>query len=257
MARLILFTAEGQQAIELRPTNSLGRAAGNTIQFLDKLVSKKHCVIALREIPRRPRRADMRARTFRGHGLLFSLKDLGSANGTYLNGERIRDEQFLFHGDDIRIGSIRARFDDSSGIPRPLPPVSIGATQSAAPLTVVSSSPQRPRAPSKDSPLITLSKNIDAPSCTACANRRPWNETIAAIEAKRKAHRVKWPNFVIMHGKDLTCSAATSGSGMKDRGLYVIATDQHGVAATHAKVFCRKHGWFVGVRSVLNDAAFE
>ena len=43
MARLILATAEGQQAIELRPINSLGRHPNNSIQLLDKIVSKEHC----------------------------------------------------------------------------------------------------------------------------------------------------------------------------------------------------------------------
>jgi adenylate cyclase len=42
MARLILATAEGQQAIELRPINSLGRHPNNSIQLLDKIVSKEH-----------------------------------------------------------------------------------------------------------------------------------------------------------------------------------------------------------------------
>ena len=39
MARLILQTAEGQQAIDLRPVNSLGRHPNNSIQLLDKIVS--------------------------------------------------------------------------------------------------------------------------------------------------------------------------------------------------------------------------
>ena len=70
MARLILATAEGQQAIELRPINSLGRHPNNTIQLLDKIVPKEHCILELRD----------------GH---FVLRDLGSLNGTYVNGERV------------------------------------------------------------------------------------------------------------------------------------------------------------------------
>ena len=42
MAKLILATAEGQQAIELRGTNSSGRHPNdNTIQLLDKIVSER------------------------------------------------------------------------------------------------------------------------------------------------------------------------------------------------------------------------
>jgi adenylate cyclase len=110
MARLILATAEGQQAIELRPTNSLGRHPNNTIQLLDKIVSKEHCILEQRD----------------GR---FVLRDLGSLNGTYVNGERVRDETILNHGDDIALGSTRARYDDGSGVSLPLPPVGPGAVQ--------------------------------------------------------------------------------------------------------------------------------
>ena len=105
MARLILATAEGQQAIELRPVNSLGRHPNNTIQLLDKIVSKEHCILELRD----------------GQ---FLLRDLGSLNGTFVNGERVRGEQFLRHGDEIALGSTRARYDDGSGVMN-MPPLAM------------------------------------------------------------------------------------------------------------------------------------
>jgi adenylate cyclase len=108
MARLILATAEGQQAIELRPINSLGRHPNNSIQLLDKIVSKEHCILEQRD----------------GQ---FVLRDLGSLNGTYINGERVRGEQGLKHGDEIALGSTRARYDDGSGHNVALPPISPGA----------------------------------------------------------------------------------------------------------------------------------
>jgi adenylate cyclase len=98
MARLILATAEGQQAIELRPINSLGRHPNNSIQLLDKIVSKEHCILEHRDGG-------------------FVLRDLGSLNGTYVNGERVRGEMPLRHGDEIALGSTRARYDDGSGPP--------------------------------------------------------------------------------------------------------------------------------------------
>ncbi len=97
MARLHLTTPEGQQVAELRAHNSLGRHPNNTIQLLDKIVSKEHCVVELR-------------------GDRFVLRDLGSLNGTYVNGERVNGEQALRHGDDIALGGTRARFDDGSGV---------------------------------------------------------------------------------------------------------------------------------------------
>src|SRR4029434_8692679 len=108
MARLILATAEGQQAIELRPVNSLGRHPNNSIQLLDKIVSKEHCIIELRGDP-------------------FVLRDLGSLNGTFINNERVRGEAPLKHGDEISLGSTRGRFDDGSS------PLSAGGANVPAP----------------------------------------------------------------------------------------------------------------------------
>lgn len=100
MARILLVSPEGQQVVELRDHNSLGRHPSNTVQLLDKIVSKEHCIIE--------RRANG-----------FTLKDLGSLNGTYVNGERVAGERDLRHGDDIALGQTRARFDDGSGRPMP------------------------------------------------------------------------------------------------------------------------------------------
>ncbi len=102
MARLHLVTAEGgQQALDLAPVNSLGRHPNNTIQLLDKIVSKEHCIIEQR-------------------GQQFVLRDLGSLNGTYINGERVRGEGLLKHGDEIGLGQTPARYDDGSR--RPMAP---------------------------------------------------------------------------------------------------------------------------------------
>ncbi|HVR19044.1 MAG TPA: adenylate/guanylate cyclase domain-containing protein [Polyangiaceae bacterium] len=102
MARVLLVSPEGQQVVELRDFNSLGRHPSNTIQLLDKIVSKEHCVIE--------RRATN-----------YVLRDLGSLNGTYINGERVNGERELKHGDDLALGGTRGRYDDGSG--RPLPPL--------------------------------------------------------------------------------------------------------------------------------------
>ncbi len=97
MARLILMTAEGTQSVELRPVNSLGRHPNNTIQLLDKIVSKEHCIIE--------QRVDH-----------FVLRDLGSLNGTFVNNERVRGEAPLKHGDEIALGATRGRFEDPGAV---------------------------------------------------------------------------------------------------------------------------------------------
>ena len=106
MARILLVSPEGQQVVELRDHNSLGRHPSNTVQLLDKIVSKEHCIIELR-------------------GNQFVLRDLGSLNGTFINNERVRGEAPLKHGDEIALGATRGRFDDGTG--------GLGAMASAPP----------------------------------------------------------------------------------------------------------------------------
>jgi adenylate cyclase len=152
MARLILQTAEGQQAIELRPVNSLGRHPNNTIQLLDKIVSKEHCIIELR-------------------GDHYVLRDLGSLNGTFINNERVRGEAPLKHNDEIALGSTRGRFEDPGSVtaaaqpgwpPKPppggpstapLPPVGPSPlAQSAVPVPQPPAYPPRPPGPAPVAP---------------------------------------------------------------------------------------------------------
>src|ERR1700716_635869 len=126
MAKLILATAEGQQAIDLRQINSLGRHPNNTIQLLDKIVSKEHCLVEQRD----------------GR---FVLRDLGSLNGTYVNGERVRGETALQHGDEIALGSTRARYDDGSGAAPPPPAIGPAALQHAPSLPPPAAQAHAPR----------------------------------------------------------------------------------------------------------------
>jgi adenylate cyclase len=110
---LLLTTPEGQQVVELAAHNSLGRHPTNSVQLLDKIVSKEHCIIEQR-------------------GSQFWLRDLGSLNGTYVNGERVSGERPLNNGDDIALGSTRARFEHVVSAPaqaRPAPGPSGGYAQ--------------------------------------------------------------------------------------------------------------------------------
>lgn len=143
MARLILQTAEGQQAIELRPVNSLGRHPNNSIQLLDKIVSKEHCIIEQR-------------------GDHFVLRDLGSLNGTFINNERVRGEAPLKHGDEIALGSTRGRFEES-GPPvqpmlGPITPPSQGGVWSTPPVSP--SPPTQGRPPGTPEPQQVVTPNF-------------------------------------------------------------------------------------------------
>jgi adenylate cyclase len=93
---------DGEQTVELRVRNTLGRHPDNSIQLLDKIVSKEHCVIEQR-------------------GSDYVLRDLGSLNGTYIDGERVSGEIVLRHGTEITMGQTRARFEADGAASAPLP----------------------------------------------------------------------------------------------------------------------------------------
>jgi FHA domain-containing protein/A-macroglobulin complement component/alpha-2-macroglobulin family protein/MG2 domain-containing protein len=90
-AHLVIKTGDTEQVVVLGPMNSLGRHPNNSIQILDKIASKEHCLIE--------RRGDH-----------YVLRDLGSLNGTFINSVRVRDESRLVDGDEISIGSTRGIF---------------------------------------------------------------------------------------------------------------------------------------------------
>src|SRR2546423_188650 len=67
-------------------TFSLGRAGDNNIVFTSTKVSRRHALVHAQG------------------GAEFSLVDLGSSNGTHLNGRRVIQPVSLQHGDVIQIG---------------------------------------------------------------------------------------------------------------------------------------------------------
>ena len=71
---------------------SIGRASDCSIPIKDRYLSRKHAeIIAV--------------------GAAWMLKDLGSANGTYLNGSRVERDELLKGGDRIRLGDTEIVFE--------------------------------------------------------------------------------------------------------------------------------------------------
>lgn len=93
MAKLIVISGEERQEFELAAFNTIGRHPDNTIQILDRIISKEHAQIQ--------RAADGR----------YLLRDLRSLNGTFLRGERVADH-YLSDGDEFTMGSTRIVFVD-------------------------------------------------------------------------------------------------------------------------------------------------
>lgn len=89
-AKLILVRGEGPNEYPLAAFNTVGRHPDNTVQVLDRIVSKEHC-----RITRGPSG--------------YILRDVGSLNGSYVNGERVT-ERVLNTGDEISLGNTVLRF---------------------------------------------------------------------------------------------------------------------------------------------------
>jgi adenylate cyclase len=131
MARLTIIGPEGQEVKELLPHNTLGRHPNNTMQILDRIVSKEHCHID-------------------SVGGRYVLKDLGSLNGTFINGERINGERVLNPGDEVTMGSTRIIFHDDAPratAPAGAPPMGRPSPGPAAPQVAPGVPAPQPKAP--------------------------------------------------------------------------------------------------------------
>jgi signal transduction histidine kinase/pSer/pThr/pTyr-binding forkhead associated (FHA) protein len=87
VSRLILIKGadEGRQFELTQAVHSVGRDSSSSIRLHDTEVSRRHA-------------------EFRLVNGAFCLVDVGSANGTFVNGQRIQDARFLEPGDRIQIG---------------------------------------------------------------------------------------------------------------------------------------------------------
>ncbi|MBU1241018.1 GAF domain-containing protein, partial [Myxococcota bacterium] len=91
MAKLVIISQSPAPEYELKDYTTIGRMPRNTIQVLDRILSKVHAQII------KLKNGD------------YLLKDLGSLNGTYIRGQRI-SEHLLVDTDEIAMGSTLLRF---------------------------------------------------------------------------------------------------------------------------------------------------
>jgi len=89
-------------------TCSIGRLASNTIMLPEERVSRRHALINVQSQQE------------------FWLVDLGSGNGTYLNGRRVVQPTRLRDGDKIEIGGFQLHFHQAATSARPDLPAVIG-----------------------------------------------------------------------------------------------------------------------------------
>src|SRR5215471_9668428 len=85
-AKLVVLAGPrcGETFVVDAPAFTLGRDPNSQLSVPDHLMSRRHCALEV-------------------DGGCFTLRDLGSSNGTYVNGIPVR-ERLLVHGDRIRAG---------------------------------------------------------------------------------------------------------------------------------------------------------
>jgi pSer/pThr/pTyr-binding forkhead associated (FHA) protein len=76
--------------------NSIGRHDDCAIRIRSSQVSRRHCEV------------------FEDKGRLM-VKDLGSSNGTFVNGKRVLGQQMLKPGDELSLGGVTLRVDLAGG----------------------------------------------------------------------------------------------------------------------------------------------
>ncbi len=95
----LYVTAPGMPAQKYlldRPVTSIGRSSMNDLPVADKMLSRQH------------------ARIVRDSNGGLSVEDLGSRNGTFLNGERLVSIQPLKPGDRITVGGVTLKVESES-----------------------------------------------------------------------------------------------------------------------------------------------
>ncbi len=95
MAKIIVSGNDQRREYELGAINTIGRHPDNTLQILDRIVSKEHAQIL--------RQPDGR----------YLFRDLGSLNGSFLHSERV-SEHILLEGDEIMLGATSLIFQEKS-----------------------------------------------------------------------------------------------------------------------------------------------
>jgi FHA domain len=92
-SHLEVWKPSGRELITLSgPKVTVGKASTNLVSLEhDATVSRLHAVLE-------------------NLGSAWSVRDLGSRNGTYLNGEKISAERVLRSGDELRVGTSRLIF---------------------------------------------------------------------------------------------------------------------------------------------------
>jgi adenylate cyclase len=100
--RLKLVSTDGTQSFELRegPALIVGRAPNSDVPIFDPTISRRHAELEC------------------GNGG-FAIRDLGSSNGTYVNGEKV-SQRAIVPGDVLTFGKVSFRVTEAPDTPPPV-----------------------------------------------------------------------------------------------------------------------------------------
>lgn len=145
-----LVVVRGRSTSEAVPLSDgitvVGRQEDCQLRIASSQVSRRHCEI------------------FEKKGLLL-VKDLGSSNGTFVNGKKVEGQLVLEHGDELTIGPIKFKIDQISK--------SAGQPVKKAADTAIGDSPADPGSGSialDDADLVEVEEDAPAP---AAARKAP------------------------------------------------------------------------------------
>jgi pSer/pThr/pTyr-binding forkhead associated (FHA) protein len=138
-AKLVERGASPEETREI-PLNDaeflIGRGADCNLRLRVSSISRHHCLIRLGNDE-------------------ATLVDLGSSNGTYLNGDRVRSQATLHNGDEIQIGVCRFEVklgDDQAGLDTALGVDPFTATAKLPPEALARKKPRPSRGAGQESP---------------------------------------------------------------------------------------------------------
>lgn len=98
-AQLIVLQGEqpsrGERFMLSSPVVTIGRSPTNELPIQDGYTSSEHARLTAQDG-------------------FFYLEDLGSSNGTFVNGQRLNEPMVLRHGDRIELGDTVFRFEEIS-----------------------------------------------------------------------------------------------------------------------------------------------
>ncbi|MDY7228684.1 FHA domain-containing protein [Hyalangium rubrum] len=224
MLKLIIEDDEGRKTVVpfAREEITIGRQEGNTIRLSDRNVSRRH------------------ARLLRVNGHVV-VEDLGSSNGTRINGERISGQSTVKDGDLIQIGDYDLALQSEAA-----------AAASASRRPAANDEPSDPHGSEPETELETPVQEEEPAAAGAPGDARRHSTSIIRMDQvestrTRKVQELEAedaPRLVVvsaeLKGQEFACIRTEMRIGRTDDNDIVI--DHRSLSRTHAKIVREDNG---------------